>query len=203
MKVRNLALIGAMFVALTNIAGVAVAQTKVFIIHESKIMAETKLGKAMNAALAQGVNNTVDQLGLKALQTEVQTESAALQPQTQSLTREAIAANPTLKSRVDALNKKLNELAQKSSAIEQGVERQRTINQIGFNTVMVKAVEHVAKQVGADLVLSYEATLYNKDSVDISAQVIARLDATVPTLEALAAAMPQPPAKAAAPGGGQ
>ena len=203
MKVRNLALVGALFLAFSSFAGVAAAQTKVFIIHQAKIMAESKLGKAMNAALAEGVNNTVDQLGLKALQTEVQTESAALQPQTQSLTREAIAANPTLKSRVDALNKKVAELAQKSNAIEQGVERQRAINQIGFNTVLLKAVEHVAKQVGADVVLSYESTMYNKDSVDISSQVIARLDATVPTLEALAAAMPQPPAQPAAPGGGQ
>lgn len=208
MKVRNLALIGAMFLALSNVAGAAFAQTKVFIVYEAKIMADSKLGKAMAAALSEGVSSTVDQLGLKALQTEVQTESAALQPQTQSLTREAIEANPTLKSRVEALNKKLTELAQKSNAIEQGVEQQRAVNQVRFNAVMIPAIEHVAKQVGADIVLSYNSAYYNKESVDISAQVIARLDATVPTLEALKAALPQPPAPAQgaakpATGGGQ
>lgn len=203
MKVRNIALVAALVVGLSNMAGVAMAQTKVMIVHESRIMADSKLGKAMNLQLNQDRNTAVDQLGLKTLQTEVQTERTALQPQTQSLTKEALASNPTLKGRVDALNKKMNELVQKSSALEQGIEQQMQANTVRFNYVLVRAVEHVGKELGADIVLSYDAALYNKDSVDISAQVIARLDATVPTLDALKAALPAPPAQPAAPGGGQ
>ncbi len=203
MKVRNIALAAALVAGLSSMAGVAVAQTKVMIVNEARIMADSKLGKAMNLQLTQDRNTAVDQLGLKTLQTEVQTERTALQPQTQSLSKEALASNPTLKGRVDALNKKMNELVQKSSALEQGIEQQMQANTVRFNFVLVRAVEHVGKEVGADVVLSYDSALYNKDSVDISAQVIARLDATVPTLDALKAALPTPPAQPAAPGGGQ
>ncbi|OYW87021.1 MAG: hypothetical protein B7Z22_05410 [Hyphomonas sp. 32-62-5] len=204
MNIRKLALAAALFVGLTNMAGAAFAQAKVYVVNETKVMADSKLGKAMAAQLTQDANAVVDQLGLKALQTEVQTERAALQPQTQSLTPEAIAANPTLKSRVDALNRKVNELVQKSNALDQGLDQQRSVNQIAFNYVLVPAVEAVAKEMGADVVLSYNTTLYNKDSIDITAKVVSRLDSTVPTLEALKAALPQPPAApaAGAPGGG-
>lgn len=209
MKVRNIALAAALFVGLGNLAGAAFAQTKVYIVNEGRIMTESKLGKALNLQLSTEATSAVDKLGLKTLKTEVDTEAAALKPQTQSLTPEAIAANPTLKGRVDSLSKKYTELMQKSNALDQGVEQQRNLNGMKFNYVLIPAVEFVAKQVGADVVLSYSSALYNKDSVDISAQVIARLDATVPTLDALKAALPPPPqpaqgaAKPAAPGGGQ
>jgi Skp family chaperone for outer membrane proteins len=199
MKMRTFVLAGALFVGLSNMAGVAMAQTKVYIVNENKIRAESKLGKALDDQMVQVGNAGVDQLGLKSLQSEVKTEGEALKPQVQSLSKEALAANPTLKGRVDAYNKKMSELAQKSNLLDQRMEQQRTANQIAFEYVLVPAVETVGKEVGADVVLSYSAALYNKDAIDISAKVIARLDATVPTLEALKAALPQPPANATAP----
>jgi hypothetical protein len=72
---------------------------------------------------------------------------------------------------------------------------------MAFAQVMEPAVSHVAKQVGADLVLSYASTWYVKDAIDLSAKVIERLDATVPSLAALQAAVQpaQPAGGAAAP----
>jgi Skp family chaperone for outer membrane proteins len=201
MKVRNIALAAALFVGLSNMVGVAMAQTKIFIVNEAKIRAESKLGKALDVQMQQLATAGVDQLGLKDLQTQVQTEGEALKPQVQSLTKEALAANPTLKTRVDNYNKKMNELAGKSSALDQRMDQQRAANQIAFEYVLLPAVDAVAKEVGADVVLSYASALYNKDAVDISAKVTARLDATVPTLEALKASLPAPPAQAAKPAG--
>jgi Skp family chaperone for outer membrane proteins len=201
MKVRNFVLVGALFVGLSNLAGVAMAQAKVLVVNEQKVRAESKLGKALDAALQELAVKGVDQLGLKTLQTEVQTEAAALKPQTQSLTREALESNPTLKARVEGLNKKAGELQQKQNVLNATVEKQDTGYNYAFYAVMIPAVDAVAKEAGADVVLSYPSTLYTKDSIDISAKVIARLDATVPTMEALKAALPAPPAKPA--GGGQ
>jgi Skp family chaperone for outer membrane proteins len=205
MKLRNIVLAAAFVASASSVAGVAMAQTKVYIVNETRVMIESKLGKAMNQQLSQDAQQAVEQLGLKTLKTEADTERAALQPQIQSLTPEAITANPTLKTRVENLNKKYNELMQKSSALDQGVEQQRTANAVRFNYALVPAIDAVAKQVGADVVLSYGSALYNKESVDISAKVIERLDATVPTLEALKPLLPQRPAAPAAPnaGGGQ
>ena len=201
MKLRNIVLAAVLFTGLSNVAGVALAQTKVFIVNEAKIRADSKLGKALAAQMQQVGTAGVDQLGLKTLQSEVKTEGEALKPQVQSLTKEALASNPTLKTRVENYQKKMNELAAKSNALDQRMEQQEAANQIAFNFVLVPAVEAVAKEVGADVVLSYNSALFNKDAVDISARVVARLDATVPTLEALKAALPAPQTPAPKPAG--
>lgn len=201
MKVRNFVLVGALFIGLSNMVGVAMAQTKVFVVNEQKVRAESKLGKALDAALQDLATKGVDQLGLKTLQTEVESEAAALKPQTQSLTREALESNPTLKARVEGLNKKAGELVQKQNALNATVEKQDTGYNYAFYAVMMPAVDAAAKEANADIVLSYPSTLYTKDAIDLSAKVIARLDATVPSIEALKAALPQPAAKPA--GGGR
>jgi hypothetical protein len=101
--------------------------------------------------------------------------------------------------------KKAAELMQKQNALNQGLEKSDNSLNAAFMQVMAPAVESVAKEAGADVVVSFASTWYIKDATDLSAKVIARLDATVPTLAALQAALPPPPAapKAAAPGGGQ
>lgn len=203
MKLRKLALLAAVMVGLTNMAGSAFAQTKIFVVNEERVRRESMVGKEMNAALISVANAGADQLGLKTLKTELETETARLKPQTESLTKEAINANPTLKAQVDALNKKAAEYYQKSTALNNGIEKQDNGMSMAFLSVLGPAVENVAKTVGADVVLSNTSTWYAKDAVDITAKVIARLDATVPTLKALEAALPKPPAQpagAAAPG---
>jgi len=79
---------------------------------------------------------------------------------------------------------------------------------MAFLAVLGPAIDHVAKEAGADLVLSTAQIWYSKDAVNITKKVVARLDATVPTIAALQAALPPPPAQANATapkpsGGGQ
>lgn len=189
MKLRNLALAAAVMIGLTNLVGAALAQTKIFVINEEKIRRESKVGKEMSATLSGVANQGAEKLGLKTLETEIKTEADALKPQTQSLTPEAIKANPTLKAKVEALNKKTNEYMQKSSSLQQGLEQQSGNFNGAFMTVLEPAVTHVAKQVGADIVLTYGSTWYVKDAIDITPKVIERLDATIPTMAALQSAL--------------
>ncbi len=189
MKLRNLALAAAVMIGLTNFVGAAVAQTKIFVINEEKIRRESKVGKEMSATLSGVANQGAEKLGLKTLETEIKTEADALKPQTQSLTPEAIKANPTLKAKVDALNKKTNEYMQKSSSLQQGLEQQSGNFNGAFMAALEPAVTHVAKQVGADVVLTYGSTWYVKDAIDITPKVIERLDATIPTMAALQSAL--------------
>lgn len=196
MKLRNLTLAAVLMIGLANVAGAAVAQTKVYVINEEKIRRDSKVGREMSANLAGIRDQGVDKLGLKSLGDEIKTEGTALQPQTQSLTKEALDANPTLKARVDALNKKANEFQQKSEYLNANLEQQSTGLNMAFAKVLEPAVASVAKEAGADVVLSYASTWYVKDAIDLSPKVIARLDATVPSLAALQAAV-QPPAGAA------
>jgi len=205
MNVRKLALVAAVFVGLTNMAGAAFAQTKVFILDEQRVRQESKLGKELNASLDTFTSAGVDQLGLKTLKTELDSEGASLKPQIESLTPEAIAANPTLKARVETLNRKAQDFMQRQDVLSQNVEQRDNNYNMAFLQVLAPAVEAVAKEAGADAIVSVSSTWYVKDNVDITAKVIARLDATVPSIAALQATLPQPPVPAAvpAPGGGR
>jgi Skp family chaperone for outer membrane proteins len=208
MKAYNLALAAAMMIGLMNVAGAAVAQTKIYVVNEEKIRRESKVGKEMSTSLGSVRDQGVEKLGLKSLGDEIMAEQTALQPQTQSLTKEALDKNPTLKSRVEALSKKTGEYMQKADYLNQNLEQQNGALNMAFAQVMEPAVTHVAKEMGADVVLSYASTWYVKDAIDISPKVIARLDATVPTLAALQAALQpaggaQPAKPPAKPQGGQ
>jgi len=208
MKVHNLALAAALTIGLMNMAGAAFAQTKIYVVNEEKVRRESKVGKEMSTQIGSVREQGVEKLGLKSLGDEIKAEQTALQPQTQSLTKEALDKNPTLKARVDALSKKTNEYLQKADYLNQNLEQQNGTLNMAFAQVMEPAVTHVAKEVGADVVLSYASTWYVKDATDISAKVIARLDATVPSLAALQAALApaggaKPATTPAKPQGGQ
>jgi Skp family chaperone for outer membrane proteins len=198
MKFSKLALAAAFFVSLANVTAVAHAQTKVFYVDEGKVRQETKVGKEMNAMLANMTNQGIAQLGLADLNKQIADEGKALQPQLQSLTEDAIQANPTLKARVDAFSQKRSEFQQKTSQVNQAVTRSGNELNAMFTYVLDPAVQHVAKQVGADVVLADPNTRYIKESLDITSKVVARLDSTIPTVAALQAALPQQPAAAPA-----
>mgnify|MGYP006200966221 CR=1 FL=1 len=89
---------------------------------------------------------------LRTLKTEYDTEGAALKPQIESLTPEAIAANPTLKARVEGLNRKAAELMQKQNALNQTLEQREQNFGLAFLQVLGPAIDTVAKEAGADVV---------------------------------------------------
>ena len=194
MKITQFALAAVVMFGLSGMTGAAFAQSKVFTVDEQQVRQQSKLGKELNAVLETVANQGVEQLGLKALRTEVDTEGAALKPQIESLTPEAINANPTLKARVDALNRKASELIQKQNALNQTLEQREGGYRLAFLQVLAPAVEAVAKEAGADLVVDVTSTWFIKEAIDLTPRVVARLDATVPNVAALQAALPKPPA---------
>jgi Skp family chaperone for outer membrane proteins len=200
MSLRKFALIAAMAVGLANVAGTAVAQqaqpARVVVVDEGAVRRGSKVGQLLNAQLTSMRAQGVAQLGLQALQDEIRNETQALAPQVQALTPEQIQANATLRPRVEALNRKRQEFVQKAQQLQSALEQQAQQYDAAFAAAMQPAVQNVATAANADMVVSGNSTWYFKPTVDISARVIARLDATVPTLEALQALV-APPAPAA------
>ena len=190
MKIRHMALMAAVFVGLCQVAGAAYAQTKIYVIDEGKIRKDSKLGQDIAGKLGLIKQEGVTKLGLEKLQTEIKTEDDALKPQVQSLSKEALDANPTLKARVDALNKKKSEFMQKANYLDQNLEQQETAAMSAFAGALAPAVEYVGKEAGADVVLSSSSTWYFKNTIDLSTKVTARLDATTPSMDSLKAAAP-------------
>lgn len=185
MKLRNLAFAAALVVSFGQAVSVAVAQAKVFIIDEEVIRRDSKIGKDIASKLGAIQTDGVTKLGLQTLSQEIRTEQEALKPQTQSLTQDALNANPTLKARVEALAKKQNEYLQKADYLNSTLDEQTNAAMIAFAAAVEPAVDYVAKEMSADMILPASSTWYFKNTVDVSTRVIARLDATTPTLEAL------------------
>ncbi len=201
MKIRSLALAAAMLAAFTSAATTAYAQTKIFVIDEATIRAGSKIGVDIQSKLGAIEKEGVDKLGLQTLADQIKSEEAALQPQLQTMVDaegrialESLNSNPTLKSRVEALSQKQNELAQKSNLLNQNLNQQSNAAVAAFSAALAPAVQYVGKQEGADVILSSSSTWYVNNAVDLSAKVIQRLDATTPTLASLEGAL-KPPAQ--------
>jgi Skp family chaperone for outer membrane proteins len=193
-KLNRLAFAAALLAGATGVTGVAAAQTKIYYINEALVRQQTKVGKEMNAVLNQIASQRAQTAGLEALQKQLRDERTALQPQVESLSDAAIQSNPQLKSRLEAFGAKQQDLQQKSGAISAEIQQRSQQLNAMFTYVLDPAISHVAKTVNADVVLNDPDVRYIKDTVDITSKVVARLDATIPTIQALQAAMPQPPA---------
>ncbi|MBI1338716.1 hypothetical protein GC169_00690 [bacterium] len=185
MKLRSVVLAAVLAGATLAAAGQASAQAKVFVVNEDVVRAGSKVGKDIEAKLGEMQTQGVEKLGLKTLSDEIKTAETALAPQTQNLTREALDKDPALKTRVEALAKKQIEFQQKSNALNQNLGQQSEAASLMFLQALAPAVEYVAKEVGADVVVSSSSAWYIKENFDISKKVIARLDATTPSLELL------------------
>ncbi|MBI1359617.1 MAG: hypothetical protein GC155_04960 [Alphaproteobacteria bacterium] len=189
MKIRHMALMAAVFVGLCQVAGAAYAQTKIYVIDEGKVRKDSKLGQDIASKLGQIKQEGVTKLDLDALEKDIKTEDDALKPQVQSLSKEALDANPTLKARVEALNKKKSEFLQKANYLDQNLQQQESAAMSAFASALAPAVEYVGKEAGADVVLSASSTWYFKNTIDLSTKVTARLDATTPSMDSLKAAI--------------
>ncbi len=192
MKLRTVTLAA---IALAGVAQFSPAfAQKVFVINESVILRDSKIGKEIVAKLGQVQQAGVTQLGLKELSDKIKAEDEALKPLIQSLTPEALNANATLKARVEAQGRLKNEYLQKTDALYSQMDRQGDSANVAFEIALAPAVDFVAKEAGADIVLRDSPAVFVKPSADLSAKVVARLDATLPTLAALQASLPQQPA---------
>jgi Skp family chaperone for outer membrane proteins len=185
MKLRQLALVAALAISTGPLVGAAAAQTKVYVVNEDVVRRDSKIGKDIAEKLGSIQTDGITKLGLQTLSQEIKTEQEALKPQTQSLTQEALNANPTLKARVEALAKKQTEYLQKADFLNSKLDEQTNAAMVAFAAAVQPAVDYVAKEVGADIVLPSTSAWYFKNTTDISARVVARLDATTPTLAAL------------------
>ena len=196
MRIHHLALAALLLSGFTSTMTAAQAQSKVFVIDEAAIRENSKVGKEIAATIESVRQEGVTKLGLETLGTEIKAEDEALKPQIQSLSKEALAANATLKARVEALDKKKNEFLQKANILDQALGQQQTAANQAFTLALQPAVDFAAKEAGADIVVSISSTWFVKPVADISAKVVARLDATTPTLAALKAAAEAAMAKA-------
>ena len=125
----------------------------------------------------------------------LEAEGKALNTELQGKTREQIAGDAAMVARLNAYDKKAGDFGkarQKAASEFQLTERQALID---FNKALEPVLLQVVSEKNAQIVLSKSALIYGVDSVDVSALVISKLDATTPTLSVVRKRIPDQPAQ--------
>jgi len=89
----------------------------------------------------------------------------------------------------DAFQKRQHEFEQKVAEAQRDVEDRRNKIQTAYNnamqqveTVVIQIVEQIAKESGANIVLTKGQTIYAQPDLDITPEVIKRLNAKLPSV---------------------
>ncbi len=152
-----------------------------------------------DSSVAKNIQSQMDQ------RTEAYTKEVANQENVLRQTQDQLEQQRTVLS-PDAFNAKMRDFQQRYDALDHGVQVTRQALQQAYNDAMTK-VENTALQIISDiaaerkanLVVTKAAVLFEASGLDITQEVIKRLDAKLPSVPLVVA---QEPALAA-PGGSQ
>lgn len=175
-------------------APVAAAQgTNVVAIDEVRILRDSKAGKDMATKLDSietQMNNE-----LTPTRNSLQTEGKGLDAKLEGKSRADVNADAALVTELNNYQKKANDFAgtaKKYSAEFSLTERVALAN---FNKALEPVLMQVIQEKNAQVVVSKSAVIYSADSIDVTAEVIQKLDAATPTLTVTRQKIPDQPAQ--------
>jgi len=178
-----------LFTAPIALSPAATAQgTKVVVIDRVKIYAESLAGQDLRTKVA--AIETTMQGELKPSADKLQADGTSLESRTQGMTREAILADATLKAEVEQLSREA-QLFQQS--------RQITANELAlteraalaeFNNALIPVLREVVAENNANIILDKSQVVFVDEATDVSASVIAKLNAATPAINVVRQKMP-------------
>lgn len=159
----------------------AVAQTTVLVLDSNRVLNESAVGVSIREQL-----QTISEAMLAELQEEgnpLNTEFESFQAEIQALNPEALQGNEELQSRYQELGEK----AVQFRVSEQIKSRELIATRIQALAPVREALNEILQAVvddrGADILLEREVVVYAGDSVNITDDVIERLNAQLSTIE--------------------
>jgi outer membrane protein len=185
-------LVAAAFAAALLAPPVASAQALpaavVAVVDLDRVTSECNACKTAQAALRSQV---------QAYQSREQTLAAPIETEQKSIQAEIDAlkgkdAGPALKSRVQAFQAKQQQAAQELSAQQKQIQANQQYIQKQVQDKLNPIYQQVMQRRGANLLVSVDATLATTTSVDVTNDVLAALNASLPTIVTTAPAQQQP-----------
>ncbi|MBA3069672.1 MAG: OmpH family outer membrane protein [Hyphomonas sp.] len=164
--------------------------TIVVVIDEGRILAESKAGKDMFTKL-KNIENQIN-AELKPTRDSLETERQALAGKLQGKTREAIVADAALVKQIEDFQKKTNDFAQKRNTVSQEYAATEQKAFLDFNTALEPALLDVVKEKNAQVVLSKNQAVFTADAIDVSANIVTKLDAKTPAINVVRQRAPAP-----------
>ena len=182
------------FTATLSIAPLASAQgTVVVTIDEARILRDSKAGKDVQAKLTNIETQISNEL--EPTRASLETEGKSLNTQLQGKTRADVAADAALVTKLTAYEKKAGDFGQARQKASQEyalTERQALVE---FNKALEPVLMEVVREKNAQAVMSRNAVIYSADSIDVTTDVITKLDAATPTISVVRKRLPAQPAQ--------
>ncbi len=162
------------------IAGTAQAQNAILVVDSGKVLRDSSAGKSVASQLA-AIQKTIEAEAQSAL-TPLKGEQASIQQQIQGLSNTELQSNTTLAAQI----KSYQERGAKAQIEVQykGAELQATERKAKLEVAkkIDSVIAEVAKERGAAVVLEKSLMLYSTSAVDVTAEVLSRLNRQLPSV---------------------
>lgn len=158
--------------AVTAPLSVAQAQTKIGVVNFARLADESPLAKALNTSLQEEFGSRQRELlqqqkDLKAKEEKLQRDNAVMADAERSKAQKEIIEGQ-------------REFSRRQNEFKEDVELRRNEELGKLHRSLVLEVEAFAKAQAYDLVISSDTVMFRKDSFDITAQVVAAMQAKGP-----------------------
>jgi outer membrane protein len=171
------------------LAPAAVAQINIGVINEQRVLRESAVGQHIAGrlqAIAQEIDNE-----LSAMNQPMQQATEQLNAETSIMNEEQIRSRPDLVQRIQTLNQQ----AQQYELIRRAREQEYRATERQAMGPVLEALQPILEEVvvarGLDILVDRSNLVYSTAEVDISADVIALLDARLPAVPVNRVRLPQ------------
>lgn len=164
-----------------TLATTAYAQgTTVIVIDRTQILTQSKAGQDV-ATKIQGIEAAM-QAELQPTAVQLQTEGTAIETKTANMTPEAMRADAALKTEVENYARKANEFNRSRQIAAQELALTERKALIDLNNALVPILREVVAENSANVILDRSSVVFTDEATDLTASVIAKLDAATPTI---------------------
>ncbi len=164
-----------------TLATAAYAQgTTVIVIDRAQILTQSKAGQDV-ATKIQGIEAAM-QAELQPTAVQLQTEGTAIETKTANMTPEAMRADAALKTEVENYARKANDFNRNRQIAAQELALTERKALIDLNNALVPILRDVVAENSANVILDRSSVVFTDEATDVTASVIAKLDAATPTI---------------------
>lgn len=165
--------------------------TTIIVLDEVRILQDSLAGKDIQTKLGNIQNQIETELdpARRALETAAQ----SIQPKISGKTPEAISADAALVNELNAFQQRREEFAQRRQIVSQEFSMTQQQALVDFNIALEPVVMEVMRERNAQIVMSKDMTLFAADSVDVSADIVAKLDQRTPAIAVTRKRLPAQP----------
>lgn len=165
--------------------------TTIIVLDDAQVFQDSRAGKDIQTKLRNietQINNELDP-SRRALETLAQ----SIQPKLQGKTPEEIGADAALVAELNRFQQQRQEFAQKQQVVSQEFALTQQQALVDFTNAVEPIIMEVMQERNAQIVMEKGMALFTADSIDVTADIVAKLDQRTPAIAVTRRRVPAQP----------